>query len=203
MTDDGKKVEIAQKIRITFLSQEEAQEALEKKLRETICKKSALTRSEAHGAILKLYEEASAIQKPFGETVAEIMRIKGITKVYRGKEILDVPKAVSLTKLNPNIFRENMYKANCTVDMALVISMSIGFQLGPTLTDRLLKAAGLAYRLDNPEHIAYIFLLEYCSDLNIEQCNKILEELGIPKTRRLGSYGRRPDGESMEYKRKK
>lgn len=30
MTDDGKKVEIAQKIRITFLSQEEAQEALEK-----------------------------------------------------------------------------------------------------------------------------------------------------------------------------
>ena len=39
-------------------------------------------------------------------------------------------------------------------------------------------------------------------DYSIEQCNKILEKLGIPKTKRLGSYGREKNGESMEYKKR-
>ena len=69
--------------------------------------------------------------------------------------------------------------------------------------DRLLQSAGLAFRLDNPEHLAYLFLLEYCMDYSVEQCNKILEKLGIPKTKRLGSYGRGKNGESMEYKKRK
>lgn len=127
---------------------------------------------------------------------------KGLTKIWHGKTILDVPKATELTGLNANVFRTNMHRSECVVDMGTVISMCIGFKLSPILTDRLLQSAGLAFRLDNPEHLAYLFLLEYCMDYSIEQCNKILEKLGIPKTKRLGSYGREKNGESMEYKKR-
>ena len=153
-------------------------------------------------AIEALYREASVIQKPFGKTVEAIMIEKGLTKIWHGKTILDVPKATELTGLNANVFRTNMHRSECVVDMGTVISMCIGFKLSPILTDRLLQSAGLAFRLDNPEHLAYLLLLEYCMDYSIEPCNKILEKLGIPKTKRLGSYGREKNGESMEYKKR-
>lgn len=152
-------------------------------------------------AIKALYKEASDIQKSFGDTVADIMKSKGLTKYWHNKEILDIPKASELTGLNPNIFRTNMYNENCVVDMGLVISICIGFKLSPVLTDRLLQSAGLAFRLDNPEHLAYLFLLEYCMEYSIKECNEILEKLGISKTKRLGSYGRGKNGDSIEYKK--
>lgn len=165
--------------------------------------KSAKDEKEALSkAIEALYREASVIQKPFGKTVEAIMIEKGLTKTWRGKTILDVPKATELTGLNANVFRTNMHKSECVVDMGTVISMCIGFKLSPILTDRLLQSAGLAFRLDNPEHLAYLFLLEYCMDYSVEQCNKILEKLGISKTKRLGSYGRGKNGENMEYKKR-
>lgn len=165
--------------------------------------KSAKNEKEALSkAIEALYREASVIQNPFGKTVEAIMIEKGLTKTWRGKTILDVPKATKLTGLNANVFRTNMHKSECVVDIGTVISMCIGFKLSPILTDRLLQSAGLAFRLDNPEHLAYLFLLEYCMDYSVEQCNKILEKLGISKTKRLGSYGRGKNGESMEYKKR-
>lgn len=159
-----------------------------------------LKREEAQEALKLLYKEASAFNLPFGETVDKIMRMQGLTKKYRGKEILDIPRAVELTKLNPGIFRTNMWKKDCVVDMALVVSMAIGFKLSTVLTDRLLQSAGLAFRLDNPEHIAYMFLLEYCQDLDIEGCNKILDSLGVRKTRQLGSRPRGKGGYFEGYK---
>lgn len=96
-----------------------------------------------------------------------------------------------------------MWKTNCVVDMSLVVSMAIGFKLGPVLTDRLLQSAGLAFRLDNPEHIAYMFLLEYCRDLDVEKCNKILDSLGIGRSRQLGSHHRGKDGHYEGYSNKR
>lgn len=84
--------------------------------------------------------------------------------------------------------------------MALVISICIGFNLSSTLSGSLLRSAGLNFRLSNPEHLAYIFLLEHCNELDIDECNKILEYLGVPKARQLGSHGRVND-ETLEYKR--
>lgn len=142
-----------------------------------------------------IYEKigiACALQKPFGETVADIMKMQGITKKKGEKEILDIGRACDLTGLNRNIFYTNMYKPDCVIDMALVVSISIGFKLGPILTQRLLQAAGLAFRLENPNHIAYIYILENCGDLTIEECNEVLESLGVKKTKRLGSYERKP-----------
>lgn len=173
-------------------TQEEAREALRKHL-------EAHNKKDAREALKQIYAEAKSLEMPFGETVEGILIEKGFIKKWGGKEIIDVPKASKLTGLNPNIFRTNMWKSDCVVDMALVISMAIGLKLSPIMTDRLLQSAGLAFRLDNPEHIAYIFLLEYCRDLTIPECNRILDGLGIRKTRQLGSRCRGKDGEFEGY----
>lgn len=184
----------------TFLSgsvstQEEAQAIIKKALdkagnAEDIWKKLKL-----------VYKEAKSLAMPFGETVEDILREKGFTKKWGGEEIIDVPKVAKLTGLSPGIFRTNMWKSDCVVDMALVISMAIGLKLSPIMTNRLLQSAGLAFRLDNPEHIAYIFLLEYCRNMSIPECNKILDGLGIRKTRQLGSHQRGKNGEYEGYKK--
>lgn len=182
----------------TFLSgsvstQEEAQEIIKKALdkagnAEDIWKKLKL-----------VYKEAKSLAMPFGETVESILKEKGYTRIWGNREILDYSKIEKLTGLNRSIFQTNMWKSDCVVDMALVISMAIGLKLSPIMTDRLLQSAGLAFRLDNPEHIAYIFLLEYCRDLSIPECNKILNRLGIRKTRQLGSFHRGKGGEFEGY----
>lgn len=170
-----------------------------KKLPEEI-KKLAFSQEEAKKALERIYAQAPDVQKPFGDTVDDIMRSLGLTKKWGGKEILDTKVASELTGLNSEIFRRNMYKPNCTIDMALVISICIGFNLSSTLSGSLLRSAGLNFRLSNPEHLAYIFLLEHCNELDIDECNKILEYLGVPKARQLGSHGRVND-ETLEYKR--
>lgn len=177
----------------------EAQAAIKARLESTADVKIPLTKEDAVKALNEVYKEASALTLPFGETVADIMRIQGITKKRGGKIILDVPRAVKLTHLSEGIFRTNMWKNDCVVDMALVVTMAIGFKLSDFLTDRLLQSAGLAFRFDNPDHLAYMFLLEYCKDLDIDECNKILDGLGVRKTRQLGSRPRGKDGQFEGY----
>lgn len=177
-------------------TQEEAQKMIKKWLEHP----NKLKDKEAKQKALKqLYAEAKSLEMPFGETVADILKEKGLVKKWGGKELLDYPKAAKLTGLSLGIFRTNMWKSDCVIDMALVVSIAIGLKLSPILTDRLLQSAGLAFRLDNPEHIAYIFLLEYCRDLSIPECNKILDSLGIRKSRQLGSRHRGEDGEYEGY----
>lgn len=183
-------------LRGSVSTQEEAQQALRKRL-ESLQKLE--NKEDAQAAIKLLYAEAKSLAMPFGETVEDILRQKGFVKKWGGQEKIDVPRVAELTGLNPGIFRTNMWKSDCVVDMALVISMAIGLKLSPVMTDRLLLSAGLAFRLDNPEHLAYIFLLEYCRDLTVPECNKILDSLGIRKTRQLGSHHRGKNGEFEGY----
>ncbi len=156
-----------------------------------------LNESEAKEAFRNyLYAEAPAVQKTFGKCVEDIMVSQGLTKKWgidietgEPKYKLDIPTAVQLTGLNRNVFY-NMYKLNAVVDISMVVSMCIGFNLNETFTHELLHSAGLSFRLDNPEHQAYLFLLQYCKDMPIEDCNDILEKIGVPKARRLGSYSK-------------
>lgn len=160
----------------------------EKKALSELIKSEALSQTEAQKAIDKIYAEVPAVQKSFGQTVEEIMITQGLVKKWGKRTILDVNEAARLTGLNADIFRVNMFKPNCAIDMGLVVSICIGFKIGSILTNRLLTSAGLEFRLSNPEHLAYIFLLEHCNDLSVYECNEILEYLGVPQARRLGSY---------------
>lgn len=158
---------------------------------------------EAQKMLESIYAEAPFMHKSFGETVEDIMIQLGITKIWGGREILDVAQAERLTGLDRNIFRRTMFKRDCTVDMSLVISLCIGFQLSSQFTGWLLSAAGLHFRLDNPDHLAYIFLLEYCKGYDIKTCNAILEQLGVKPSKWLGSRRRGENGEEGEYKLRK
>lgn len=171
----------------------------EQAFKETQAKQVASAKIE----LKNLYAEGTIIQKSFGETVAEIMRTQGIVKERGKKEIIDTKRAQELTGLRENIFRQTMYKTDCTIEMWLVISMCIGFKLGPVLTQRLLQSAGLDFRFDNPNHLAYLFLLEYCQDMDYAKCNQVLKYLGVPKHQWLGSHGRGKDGEEADYKPRK
>lgn len=170
---------------------------------ETSDKKDCTTREELTQALKDLYNETRAIQRPFGETIKEILRKQGFEKQWHGKTILDLDRVSKATKLNRDIFEKSIHRPEVSIGMNIVISICIGLKLSPILTNRLLQSAGLAFRLDNAEHLAYMFLLEYCRDYDIEKCNQLLEELGVPKSRRLGSQGRSKDGQPLEYNMQK
>ena len=153
-------------------------------------KSKTMTIEDAQAALKKIYIELPAVQKSFGETVEDIMRQKKLTKKWGNRVILDAKRAADLTELNEYIFRRNMYKNNCVIDMGLIISLAVGFELDLISTQRLLQAAGLDFRLENPEHIAYLFLLDQCKGMSVVECNEILTSLGIPETKLLGSRER-------------
>lgn len=135
----------------------------------------------------EIYAVSTAVQKPFGDAVLEVMRIKGL----KGAEAFS-----EKTGLNRNIYY-TMQKADCNIELNLVISICIGFELDTVSTQLLLQSAGLGFNLNNKIHRAYLYIVEYYKDATLEVCNEILECLGIPKSKQLGSY------ERGEYKKRK
>lgn len=200
----SEKVNLVETIAQSVLTPKEAIEILEKKLNELKMSdnQSRIPQYQLKKALMDLYNEAAAVQRPLDETIDEILCAQGLVKQYHGKTIIDYARASKLTKLNQGVFRKSIRNTNANIDMSIVMSICIGLKLSSVLTDRLLQSAGLAFRLDNPEHLAYIFLLEYCKDLDIDQCNQLLKDLHIRKERWLGSHGRGKDGTSMEYQLK-
>ena len=85
-----------------------------------------------------------------------------------------------------------MQKADSNIELNLVISVCVGFKLDTVSTRLLLESAGLGFNMNNRVHRAYLYIIEYFKDANIETCNEILEYLGVPKSKRLGSCERGP-----------
>ena len=128
------------------------------------------------------YEVSTAVQKPFGEAVLEVMRIKGLNGPSDFAEY---------TGLNTNVYY-TMQKQDCNIELNLVISICVGFNLDTVSTQLLLQSAGLGFNLNNRIHRAYLYIVEYYKDATIEECNETLEILGVPASKRLGSYERGP-----------
>lgn len=128
------------------------------------------------------YEVSQAVQKPFGEAVLDVMRIKGLKGAGDFTEH---------TGLNRNIFY-TMQKADSNIELNLVISICIGFKLDTVSTHLLLQSAGLSFNMNNRVHRAYLYVIEYYKETDIDTCNKILEYLDIPESKRLGSSTRKP-----------
>lgn len=127
------------------------------------------------------YKMSTIVQKPFGEAIREIIKTKGLT----------IKQASELTGLNEGIFY-SMRRPNPHIEIRLVISICIGFKLDSVSTQLLLQSAGCGFNMNNRIHRAYLYVIEYYKDSDIEYCNEILECLGIPKSKRLGSASRGP-----------
>ncbi|MBQ3135775.1 MAG: hypothetical protein IJB75_08240 [Oscillospiraceae bacterium] len=135
---------------------------------------------------IKEFEEAyavsQAVQKPFGEAVLEVMKLKG----------LEGPSAFSKhTGLNRDIYY-TMQKPDKNIELNMIISICIGFQLDTVSTNLLLHSAGFGFNMSNRIHRAYLYLIEYYKGHDISECNKILEYLDVPPFKRLGSSERGP-----------
>lgn len=145
-----------------------------------------MTVDEQKQKVIQDFEEAyavsTAVQKPFGEAILEVMRIKG----------LDGPSDFEkYTGLNKNIYY-TMQNKDSNIELNLVISICVGFGLDTVSTRLLLESAGLGFNMNNRLHRAYLYIIENYKNTDIETCNEILEYLDVPKTKRLGSYERGP-----------
>ena len=72
-----------------------------------------------------------------------------------------------------------------------LISIAIGYNLDYQITSELLKSIGVRFILSNPRDYAYQFLLTNCRGKSVDDCNEILEALGIEEKHWLGMHARK------------
>lgn len=66
-----------------------------------------------------------------------------------------------------------------SVTLETVVQLCIGLHLNPTLSLRLLRAAGKTF-MDTKLHDMYQFLIFTCYEYTVDVCNILLESLGLP-----------------------
>lgn len=99
---------------------------------------------------------------------------------------------VMKTELSPNMFsriRTQIDKEN-PPQRSTIMSVAVGYNLDYQLTSALLDSIGLAFILSNPRDYAYQFLLTNCRGKSINECNEILEALGVEEKYWLGFHAR-------------
>lgn len=128
------------------------------------------------------YEKSTKYNKSFSELISEIL--DGETYMSFAEK----------TRLSENM----LYRLKKQVDekdptqRSTIISVSVGYHLDLMMTQALLYSLGVGFNRFNKRDYAYTFLLTRCRGKSIDECNNILEKLGIEKKYWLGSYARKP-----------
>ena len=73
-----------------------------------------------------------------------------------------------------------------------VVSICVGYEMGLTIAKELLESQGSSFNPHSKRDTAYIMLLTEFRGKKIDECNKVLEEIGIPKKYWLGNYTKKP-----------
>ncbi len=100
---------------------------------------------------------------------------------------------VEKTELSYNMFcriKKYVDKSNPPQRNTLM-SIAIGYGLDYQLTAALLDSIGLSFILSNPRDYAYQFLLTNCRGKSVNECNEILEHLGVEEKYWLGMHARK------------
>lgn len=111
-------------------------------------------------------------------------------------EILDGETETSFankTGLSPNMLHR-ITKYVCRNDppqRSTLMSIAVGYDLDYQLTSKLLESLGLGFILSNTRDYAYQFLLTNCRGLSVDECNDVLEMLGVDEKYFLGSHARK------------
>lgn len=72
-----------------------------------------------------------------------------------------------------------------------LITVAVAYNLDLMMTQALLYSLGLGFNRFSKRDYAYTFLLTRCRGKSIDECNDILEKLGIEEKYRLGRHARR------------
>lgn len=100
---------------------------------------------------------------------------------------------VQKTGLSPNMFsriRKYVGKKDQPQRNTL-ISIAVGYKLDFQITARLLESLGSGFTLSNERDYAYQFLLTNCRGKSVDECNEILECLGVEEKYWLGVHARK------------
>ena len=119
--------------------------------------------------------------KPFNVLINEIL--KGETEGTFSEK----------TGLSPNMFSRirNYVSKKDKPQRSTLMSIAVAYNLDYQLTARLLESLGVGFTLSDKRDYAYQFLLTNCRGKSVDECNEILEQLGIEEKYWLGAHARR------------
>lgn len=141
----------------------------------------------------KKFEENYAISSD----VNEAFHIK-MEKIYKRKN-MDVDTFCECTNLHKRFYNDFL-REGYIPRMDTFVSMCMGFGLDLITAESLLASTRFSFDRRNKIHFAYMFLLSSYQGLCIEDCNKILNKLGIDEEKHLlGTF----DKDDREERRKK
>lgn len=111
-----------------------------------------------------------------------------MNKIYEYKN-MNKQKFVNRTGLHESFYSKFISKRYIPT-MKTFMSMCMGFNLDLPAAESLLASLSLDFKKTNKLDCAYMFLLTHYQGLCIEDCNKILQDLGFNEAKELlGSFG--------------
>lgn len=128
------------------------------------------------------YENKQNIIKPFTEIFEGIIGGDGYKK-FQDKTELGVSMYYTL--------KGRVNKEDPT-SKATIVSVCVGYNVGLQIAEELLRSQGSSFNPHGKRDSAYIMLLTEYRGKTVEECNKLLEKLGIEKKYWLGTYTRKP-----------
>lgn len=141
------------------------------------------------------FDEWEKLEKEFCRDFANSTKYnKSFREMIR--EILEGETDMSFsykTGLSPNMLSRlrNRVDKQDPPQRSTLLSVCIGYDLDLMMAQSLLYSLGLGFNRFSDRDYAYTFLLTRCRGKSIEECNEILEKLGVSKKYWLGSYARK------------
>ncbi|MEY8284589.1 hypothetical protein AALA13_12280 [Lachnospiraceae bacterium 50-23] len=130
---------------------------------------------------LEDYEKSTKYNKSFSELISEILDEETYMSFAEKTQLSEN----MLYRLKKQVDEKDPPQRNT------LISVSVGYHLDLMMTQALLYSLGLGFNRFSKRDYAYTFLLTRCRGKSIDECNNILEKLGIEKKYWLGSYARK------------
>lgn len=128
------------------------------------------------------FSKNEKIIKPFSEIIANIVG-EDTYQEFAEKTGLGHDMFYSLKK---RVNKENpSYKST-------IVSVCVGYNVGYEIARELLRSQGSVFNPHSSVDAAYVTILTECRGKTVEECNDLLEKMGIKKMYRLGACARRP-----------
>ncbi len=127
------------------------------------------------------FANSTKYNKSFGEMIGEVLEGESDMSFADKTEL----SANMLYRLRKQVDEKDPPQRNT------LISVCIGYNLDLMMTQALLHSLGLDFNRFNKRDYAYSFLLTRCRGKSINECNEILERLGIEEKYWLGSHARK------------
>lgn len=77
------------------------------------------------------------------------------------------------------------------IRMNTLVAFAVGYDVPLGVVEKMLKSIGLSFNHSNPTHLGYVTLLTMYRGREVDEANALLKEMGLPKSRLLGSKSRK------------